>query len=33
VPAISHSMVMLTLGALISAFVGFLIWRTVWRTE
>jgi len=33
VPAISHSMVLLTLGALIAALIGFLIWRTVWRTE
>lgn len=33
VPAISHSMVLLTLGCLVAAFSGFLIWRSVWRTE
>ena len=33
VPAISHSMVQLSLGSLVSAFIGFLIWRSVWRTE
>jgi DHA1 family bicyclomycin/chloramphenicol resistance-like MFS transporter len=33
VPAISHSMVQLALGSLISAFIGFVIWRSVWRTE
>jgi MFS transporter, DHA1 family, multidrug resistance protein len=33
VPAISHSMVKLAVGSLISAFIGFLIWRSVWRTE
>ncbi len=33
VPAISHSMVLLALGALIAAMIGFLIWRSVWRTE
>jgi MFS transporter, DHA1 family, multidrug resistance protein len=33
VPAISHSMVLLALGALIAAVIGFLIWRLVWRTE
>jgi DHA1 family bicyclomycin/chloramphenicol resistance-like MFS transporter len=33
VPAISHSMVLLALGALIAALIGFLIWRSVWRTE
>ena len=33
VPAISHSMVQLAVGSLISAFIGFLIWRSVWRTE
>jgi hypothetical protein len=33
VPAISHSMVLLALGCLVSAFIGFLIWRSVWRTE
>ena len=33
VPAISHSMTLLALGCLVSAFIGFLIWRSVWRTE
>jgi DHA1 family bicyclomycin/chloramphenicol resistance-like MFS transporter len=33
VPAISHSMVLLALACLVSAFIGFLIWRSVWRTE
>jgi DHA1 family bicyclomycin/chloramphenicol resistance-like MFS transporter len=33
VPAISHSMVLLAIGSLISSFIGFLIWRSVWRTE
>ena len=33
VPAISHSMVLLALASLVSAFIGFLIWRSVWRTE
>ena len=33
VPAISHSMELLALGSLVSAFIGFLIWRSVWRTE
>ncbi len=33
VPAISHSMVKLSVGALVSAFIGFLIWRSVWRSE
>ncbi|MEJ0037189.1 MAG: multidrug effflux MFS transporter [Gammaproteobacteria bacterium] len=33
VPAISHSMVELSLGSLISALVGFLVWRSVSRTE
>jgi DHA1 family bicyclomycin/chloramphenicol resistance-like MFS transporter len=33
VPAISHSMTLLSLGALIAALIGFLIWRSVWRTE
>jgi DHA1 family bicyclomycin/chloramphenicol resistance-like MFS transporter len=33
VPAISHSMVLLAMGSLVSAFIGFLIWRSVWRTE
>jgi DHA1 family bicyclomycin/chloramphenicol resistance-like MFS transporter len=33
VPAISHSMVKLSLGCLLSALAGFLIWRSVWRTE
>ncbi len=33
VPAISHSMLLLALGSLIAAFIGFLIWRSVWQTE
>ncbi len=33
VPAISHSMLLLALACLVSAFIGFLIWRSVWRTE
>lgn len=33
VPAISHSLLKLSVGALVSAFIGFLIWRSVWRTE
>jgi DHA1 family bicyclomycin/chloramphenicol resistance-like MFS transporter len=33
VPALSHSMVALTAGSLLSAFIGFVIWRTVWRKE
>jgi DHA1 family bicyclomycin/chloramphenicol resistance-like MFS transporter len=33
VPAISHSMELLAIGSLVSAFIGFLIWRSVWRTE
>ncbi len=33
VPAISHSMALLTLGALIAAMIGFLIWRSVWSAE
>ena len=33
VPAISHSMALLALGALIASMIGFLIWRSVWRTE
>jgi DHA1 family bicyclomycin/chloramphenicol resistance-like MFS transporter len=33
VPAISHSMVELTVGSLLAAIAGFLIWRSVWRTE
>jgi hypothetical protein len=33
VPAISHSMVTLSLGALGSSFIGFVIWRLSWRTE
>jgi MFS transporter, DHA1 family, multidrug resistance protein len=33
VPAISHSMELLAIGSLASAFIGFLIWRAVWRTE
>jgi len=33
VPAISHSMVLLTIGSLTAALIGFFIWRTVWRTE
>ena len=33
VPAISYSMELLALGSLVSAFIGFLIWRSVWRTE
>jgi MFS transporter, DHA1 family, multidrug resistance protein len=33
VPAISHSMFALALGSLISALIGFFIWRAVWRTE
>jgi MFS transporter, DHA1 family, multidrug resistance protein len=33
VPAISHSMTLLSLGSLIASFIGFLIWRSSWRTE
>jgi DHA1 family bicyclomycin/chloramphenicol resistance-like MFS transporter len=33
VPAISHSMMLLSIGSLASAFVGFLIWRWAWRPE
>jgi MFS transporter, DHA1 family, multidrug resistance protein len=33
VPAISHSMMLLAIGSLTAALIGFLIWRTVWRTE
>ena len=33
VPAISHSMVALSFGALAAAFIGFVIWRISWRTE
>ena len=33
VPAISHSMVLLSIGSLTAAFAGFLIWRLSWRTE
>ena len=33
VPAISHSMVLLSLGSLVSAFIGFMIWRLAWRPE
>lgn len=33
VPAISHSMVLLAVGALTAAVIGFLIWRSVWRSE
>ena len=33
VPAISHSMLLLALACLVSAFIGFLIWRSVWRAE
>jgi MFS transporter, DHA1 family, multidrug resistance protein len=33
VPAISHSMTLLALGSLIASFIGFLIWRSSWRTE
>ncbi|MEJ1966199.1 MAG: multidrug effflux MFS transporter [Gammaproteobacteria bacterium] len=33
VPAISHSMLLLAIGSLTSAVVGFLIWRLAWRSE
>jgi hypothetical protein len=33
IPALSHSMVALSVGCLASALAGFLIWRTVWRPE
>jgi MFS transporter, DHA1 family, multidrug resistance protein len=33
VPAISHSMEALSLGALGAALIGFIIWRISWRTE
>ena len=33
VPAISHSMVLLSLGSLTAAFVGFIIWRSSWGPE
>ena len=33
VPAISHSMLLLAIASLVSAFIGFLIWRSVWRAE
>jgi DHA1 family bicyclomycin/chloramphenicol resistance-like MFS transporter len=33
VPALSHSMLALALGSLIAAFIGFVLWRSVWRTE
>ena len=33
VPAISHSMLELAIGSLSAAVVGFLIWRSAWRSE
>jgi hypothetical protein len=31
VPALSHSMLLLSLESLLAAFTGFCIWRFVWR--
>jgi DHA1 family bicyclomycin/chloramphenicol resistance-like MFS transporter len=33
VPAISHSMLELAIGSLSAAVIGFLIWRSAWRSE
>jgi MFS transporter, DHA1 family, multidrug resistance protein len=33
VPALSHSLAALSMGSLGAAFVGFVIWRRVWRSE